>query len=300
MPASTNERTPSDMPPVGFIGLGAMGLPMACCVARAGLPILACDTDAARLAMLAAAGGPVATTMDLGEIGARCDTVILMLPTSRHVDAVLAQLRPSLRTGSLVIDMGSSIPRETRRLAREMTEAGLRLMDAPVSGAIVGAQAGTLSIMAGGSDADVEQAAPYLAAIGRTTIRTGAVGSGHAMKALNNFVYASGLLAAVEALRMGEAVGLDLDVLTDVLNASSGRNYATETKVKQFILPGKFVGGFKLGLMAKDLETAGSLADETGVNAASLTVCRAAWRHALEVLGPDADTTEIHKTIGAA
>jgi 3-hydroxyisobutyrate dehydrogenase len=89
-------------------------------------------------------------------------------------------------------------------------------------------------------------------------------------------------------------------VLTDVLNASSGRNYATETKVKQFILPGKFAGGFKLGLMAKDLETAGSLAEETGVNAASLAVCREAWRHALELLGPDADTTEIHKTIGAS
>jgi 3-hydroxyisobutyrate dehydrogenase len=101
-------------------------------------------------------------------------------------------------------------------------------------------------------------------------------------------------------LRMGEAVGLDLDVLADVLNASSGRNYATETKVKQFILAGKFAGGFKLGLMAKDLETAGTLAEETGVNAASLAVCRAAWRNALDVLGPDADTTAIFKTIVAS
>jgi 3-hydroxyisobutyrate dehydrogenase len=196
--------------------------------------------------------------------------------------------------------MGSSISRETRRLAREMTGAGLRFMDAPVLGAIVGAQAGALSVMADGSGTDLLQAAPYLAVIGRTTIRTGAVCSGHGMKALNNFVYASGLIAALTPLRMGEAVGLDLDVLTDALNASSGFNSDTETRVKQFILARKFVGGFKLGLMAKDLETAGSLADETGVNAASLAVCRAAWRHALEVLGPDADTTEIHKTIGAS
>ncbi len=297
MSSLAGQRESMGAPLAGFVGLGAMGLPMAACVARAGLPLLACDSDEARLAMLMEAGGPVETTMDLADIGAGCDTVILMLPTSHHVDAVLERLRPMLRPGSLVIDMGSSIPRETRRLAREMTSAGLHFMNAPVSGAVVGAQAGTLSIMVGGSESDMKKAAPYFAAIGRTVIRTGAVGSGHAMKALNNFVYASGLLAAVEALRMGEAVGLDLDVLTEVLNASSGRNYATETKVKQFILSRQFSGGFKLGLMTKDLETAGTLAEETGVNAASLAVCRAAWRNALDVLGPDADTTAIFETI---
>ena len=90
--------------------------------------------------------------------------------------------------------------------------------------------------------------------MGETLIRTGAVGSAHAMKALNNYVHAAGLLAAAEALRLGEALGLDLGVLADVMNASSGRNIATETKVKQEILPGRYQGGFQLGLMRKDLD----------------------------------------------
>jgi 3-hydroxyisobutyrate dehydrogenase len=134
--------------------------------------------------------------------------------------------------------------------------------------------------------------------MGETLIRTGAVGSAHAMKALNNYVYAAGLLATAEALRMGERLGLDLGILADVLNASSGRNVATETKVKQEILPGRYQGGFQLGLMRKDLETAGAIAAETGFDAKALQLCRALWGEAVAALGPKADNTEIHRFLG--
>jgi 3-hydroxyisobutyrate dehydrogenase len=286
--------------PLGFVGLGAMGLPMAASAARHHA-LLGCDTDPVRLALLVEEVGQrstVHTTPVVAEVGARCDVVVLMLPTSLHVDAAIGELAGTLKPGALLIDMGSSIPGETRRLAAELAGRGVRLMDAPVSGSVARARDGTLSILAGGSDADVELAMPYLRTMGETVIRTGPVGSAHAMKALNNFVYAAGLLATAEALRMGEAVGLDLSVLTDVLNASSGRNVATETKVKQFILPGTYGAGFRLGLMAKDLETAGALAEETRIGAASLATCLAVWRRALEVLGPEADNTEIHRLIG--
>jgi hypothetical protein len=143
-------------------------------------------------------------------------------------------------------------------------------MDAPVSGSVAKAKLGTLAIMAGGDDAAFAKAEPVLRGMGEAIIRTGPVGSAHAMKALNNFVYAAGLLATAEALRMGEALNLDLSILADVLNASSGRNIATETKVKQEILPGRYAGGFQLGLMRKDLETAGAIAAETGFDARSL------------------------------
>ena len=105
--------------------------------------------------------------------------------------------------------------------------------------------------MAGGDAADLERARPLLSRMGATLIPTGAVGSAHAMKALNNYVYAAGLLAASEALLIARRMGLDLDVFTDVLNASSGRNVATETKLRQFIVPGSYAGGFALALMAR-------------------------------------------------
>lgn len=287
--------------PLGFIGLGMMGLPMAACVIRAGHAILGCDADASRLSLLVETSGESAlvhTTPVVGEVGERCAVVVLMLPTSLHVDGVVQVLRTTMAPGGVIVDMGSSVPAETKRLAAELAGQGLRLVDAPVSGGVAKALTGSLSILVGGDDADVAIAMPYLQAMGDAIIRTGAVGSGHAMKALNNFVYAAGLLAAAEALRIGDAAGLDLTILADVLNASSGRNIATETKVKQFILPGTYAGGFRLGLMAKDIETAASVALETGVEAPSLATCQAVWRRALEVLGPDVDNTEIHRFIG--
>ncbi|MBV8576536.1 MAG: NAD(P)-dependent oxidoreductase [Acetobacteraceae bacterium] len=286
--------------PLGFIGLGAMGLPMAASAARHHA-LLACDTDPVRIALLIEEVGQLSTvhtTPVPAEVGARCDVVVLMLPTSAQVGPVVRELAETLRPGGLVIDMGSSNPAETRRLAAELADRGIRLMDAPVSGSVVKALDGTLSILAGGAEADIERAMPYLRAMGERIIRTGPVGSAHAMKTLNNFVYAAGLLAASEALRMAEAAGLDLSILTDVLNASSGRNVATETKVRQFILPGSYEGGFRLGLMAKDLETAATFAEETGIEAASLRTCLAVWRRALDTLGPEADNTEIHRFLG--
>ncbi len=147
-------------------------------------------------------------------------------------------------------------------------------------------------------DAVFAKAEPVLRGMGETLIRCGAVGSGHAMKALNNYVYAAGLLALSEALRMGARLGLDLGVLTDVMNASSGRNVATETKARQDIISGRYAGGFQLGLMAKDLETAGAIAAETGYDAQALALCRRLWRDAVAALGPQADNTAIHRFLG--
>jgi 3-hydroxyisobutyrate dehydrogenase len=197
----------------------------------------------------------------------------------------------------LIVDMGSSIPGETRRLAALLGDRGLRLIDAPVSGGVAKAHEGALTILVGGADAEMAAARPYLEAMGDALIRVGPVGAGHAMKALNNFVYAAGLLAVAEALRIAEAAGLDTSVLADVLNASSGRNVATETKAKQCILSGTYDSGFRLGLMAKDVEIAATVAETTGIEATSLQACRIAWRRALAALGPDADSTEIHRAI---
>jgi 3-hydroxyisobutyrate dehydrogenase len=291
--------------PVGFIGLGMMGLPMSRCLVARGLRVLACDTsDAARAALAdGAPEGSVAFAPDPAAVAAGAEIVVLMLPNSRIVAQVMEGPRGLLaaaRPGLLVIDMGSSEPGETRRLAGLLAERGATLVDAPVSGSVAKAKTGTLAIMVGGDDAAFARAEPVLRAMGEAIIRTGEVGSAHAMKALNNFVYAAGLLATAEALRMGEALGLDLGILTDVMNASSGRNIATETKARQEIISGRYAGGFQLGLMRKDLDTAGSIAAETGVAASLLALCRERWAEAVAALGPSVDNTAIHKMVGKA
>lgn len=288
--------------PVGFIGLGMMGLPMARCLLARGFHVLACDTSEAARAALAegAPAGAVTFAPDPAAVAAGADIVVLMLPNSRIVAEVMegqGGLLAALRPGMLVIDMGSSEPGETRRLAEAAASCGAAVVDAPVSGSVAKAKTGTLAIMVGGEDAAFAKAEPVLKGLGEAIIRTGAVGSAHAMKALNNFVYAAGLLATAEALRMGEALGLDLGILTDVMNASSGRNIATETKARQEIISGRYAGGFMLGLMRKDLDTAGSIAEQTGFPAGMLALCRERWAAAVEALGPTVDNTEIHRFI---
>lgn len=292
----------SDVAPatIGFIGLGMMGLPMARCLLSKGFSLVACDSAEAARAALAedAPEGRLAFAPAPSGVAELCDLTLLMLPNSDIVARVAegeGGLLPALREGAVVVDMGSSIPAETRRLAQVAAGRGASLIDAPVSGSVVKARAGTLAIMIGGDDAAFGTAEAALRAMGEKIIRTGPVGSAHAMKALNNYVYAVGLLAATEALQMADKLGLDLKVFTDVLNASSGRNVATETKLRQEIISGRYAGGFQLGLMRKDLETAGAIAAETGVDAEALALCRRVWDAALGELGPKADNTELHR-----
>ncbi|MEN4918436.1 NAD(P)-dependent oxidoreductase [Achromobacter spanius] len=293
---------------LGFVGLGMMGLPMLENLAGApDIAILAHDRDPGRLDRLKAhpAWGvtlrPAAALADLAD----CTVVITMLPNSAVTNAVIEGhgdepgLAALLPRGATLIDMGSSNPAETLRLAPLLREAGITLIDAPVSGAVAKAANGTLAIMAGGDAADLDRVRPVLSRMGATLIHTGAVGSAHAMKALNNYVYAAGLLAASEAMLIARGMDLDPDIFTQVLNASSGRNVATETKLAQFIVPRTFNGGFALALMAKDLRTADSLQQLTGTPAPLLSLCTGTWQQAQQTLPATADNTEIYRYLEA-
>lgn len=275
---------------VGFVGLGMMGRPMAMNLVAKGCPLTSLDAAGVTLE------GAEAVS-DAAMLAKESRLIILMLPDSRAVDAVMSSLLPALSAGSLVIDMGSSEPGETRRWAEALAGRGCAMMDTPVSGSVPKARVGNLAIMVGGADADFTRAEPVLRMMGEAIIRTGEVGSAHAMKALNNYVYAAGLLAVSEAAQVAEAQGLDLGIFAQVLNASSGRNIASETKLAQEITPRRYAGGFQLGLMRKDLETAGGIAASTGVDAPLLALLRARWSAALGELGPRADNTEIHRFI---
>ncbi|MGV1795143.1 NAD(P)-dependent oxidoreductase [Rhizobium sp. A37_96] len=280
---------------VAFVGLGAMGLPMAGHLVAAGFNVTGFDvSDDARQRFNLAGGNACA------EIAAafwNADIVVTMLPTGKIVrDALLAgENWRSLKNGALVIDMSSSAPADTRRLAADLATRGVRLVDAPVSGGTKRAMSGTLAIMVGGNATDIEEAEPLLAAMGEKIFKTGPVGSGHAMKAINNYVSGAGVVATMEGVLLGEKFGLAPDVIVDILNASSGRNNASEIKMKQFVLSETFNSGFALGLMAKDIRIASDLALELGMDLKSLSSIVDVWERAAKALGGSADHTEMVK-----
>lgn len=272
---------------IGFWGLGAMGAPMARRLVAAGCRVAAFDPRAAAVADFVEDGG------EAGSNETELSICVLMLPDSSVVEQVLSSLRgKTLRPGTLIVDMSSSDPVRTRLLAQTLDARGLRLVDAPVSGGTQGAISGSLTIMAGGDPADVDRARPLLDILGRTT-HVGTVGSGHAVKALNNLMSAVHLWASSEAIVAGEKFGLEPSVLLDVVNHSSGRSGSTEVKWPQFVLPGGFDSGFALRLMLKDMRIAVGLAESLDVPTPLARAAVEQWSDAADSLATTADHTEV-------
>ena len=283
--------TGKGMQTVAFVGLGMMGRPMAGHLVNAGFPVRVADASPAMLEAFCKEHPGAVRCASAAEAARGADVLITMLPNGAIVRevALVADLKP----GQLLLDMSSSAPVGTRALGEELAKRGVAMVDAPVSGGVAKAKTAKLAIMAGGLPADVERARPVLEKLGATIIATGALGSGHAMKALNNYVSAAGLAAAAEALIVAKAFGLDPAIMTDVLNASTGRNNATENKLKQHILSGTFASGFAMDLMAKDLATAGDLANALKVPAPFAEECISLWKEASAKL-PGTDHTAIY------
>jgi 3-hydroxyisobutyrate dehydrogenase len=204
----------------------------------------------------------------------------------------------ALAPGATVVDMSSSEPLRTQELAGELAARDVRLVDAPVSGGVKGARAGKLTVMVGGAEDDVARVTPWLQPLGRL-VPTGQVGSGHAVKALNNLLSATHLLATSEAMLAGEKLGLDPEVMLSVFNGSSGRSGSTETKFPAFILPGSFDSGFALRLMVKDMRIAVGIAKAAGVPHALADTAIRLWGEAAESLEAAADHTEIDRWVRA-
>ncbi|NPC58294.1 NAD(P)-dependent oxidoreductase [Caenimonas soli] len=276
---------------IAFIGIGNMGWPMAERLLRLGHLLVVSDASQERAARFAQEHGCRSATA--GDALPLADVIVTMLPTSAVVEEVLCRRSPALRPGALVIEMSSGVPASTRAIAEQLTARGVRLIDAPVSGGVKRAMTGELAIMCGGAPEDVDRATPLLRLLGSSIVRTGAVGSAHAMKALNNLVSAVGFVAGIEALLIGRKFGLDPALMVDVLNASSGMNNSTQKKFKQFVLSSTFDSGFGLDLMAKDISIALDLAQGTKTAAPLSAACRELWSAAAAVLGPGRDHTEM-------
>lgn len=286
---------------VGFVGLGNMGRPMAARLAAAGYVMQLVDmrTDLAREVASEIGGSAVDS---VAQLGPGLDAVILMLPDGEAVRRVLEDdgLLQRLPRGSVVIDMGSCAPGGTVELGERLQEAGIQIVDAPVSGGVPRARTGELTIMAGGQPEAVERCRSLLSAMGNRIFITGPLGSGQAMKALNNFVSAVGLVATCEAVVIGRRFGLEPQIIAEVLNGSTGKNNTTEHKLRQFILSGSYASGFSLDLMVKDIGIAASVARETGTPTVLAERCLALWQQAQEELGRGRDHTEMARWIETA
>ena len=231
----------------------------------------------------------------------KCDVIILMLPDSNIVDRLLWEgddaLSKAMNSKQTIVDMSSSDPVRSRANFDRLAQLGISFIDAPVSGGVRRAKDGSLSIMIGGLAPSVESVQPIFKAMGKTLVHVGAAGAGHAVKALNNYVSASGLLAVCEALVAAEKFGIDPHLVNQVFNVSTGKNNTTDVKVENFMLSGTFNSGFSLALMRKDLQTALDFISrmETPKNFAN--ACTQTWTQAEKTLDKGADHTAMYAFI---
>jgi 3-hydroxyisobutyrate dehydrogenase-like beta-hydroxyacid dehydrogenase len=244
---------------IGFVGLGNIGRPMAENIVERFPGAMVHDLDAARMEKLTDAGARPAS--NLGDLARQSDIVLLSLPTSREVEIVLlgaGGIAEAAAPGTLVIDLTSGSPPRSIEIAARLAERGIRYIDAGVSGGVAGAEAATLGIMIGGSDADVEAARPCLDAIGKTIVHMGPVGAGHTTKALNNLLLAVNTVAVSECLALAVKAGLDAGKVITAINGSSGRSFVTEVRFPRYVMKGDYshAGGMAMSLLIKDVAIA--------------------------------------------
>jgi 3-hydroxyisobutyrate dehydrogenase len=283
---------------IGFAGLGTMGWPMAANLHAAGFALVVRDIDAATQARFAAEHPGAIAAAAPGAFAA-AGIVVTMLPNGAIArDALLGWgIAAAAGTGTLVVEMSSSDPSDTLRLAADLLPHGVRVVDSPVSGGVARARTGELSLMVGGTDEDVARAQPVLRVLGDPArqFRTGGLGTGHAMKALNNVIGAATYCATAEALAVGERFGLDPRTMIDIINASTGRSFISELVFAPEVLTGRYGTGFALGLMAKDVRIAQSVAAAAATDAPVLALTDERWSKALSEFGPAVDQSMAHR-----
>jgi 3-hydroxyisobutyrate dehydrogenase len=228
---------------------------------------------------------------------AAADVIITMLPTSKEVDEVVAKLGPSLLKGTLWIDATSGDPNVSRETARGLQSRGVAFVDAPVTGAVVGAENATLTIMIGASAADFERARDILRICGKTLIHVGEVGAGHAIKVLTNSIMAATVWITSECLLLAKKMGIDMKTALAVTNAGSGRSNASENLLPMRLVEGKWPLVFKLLHHDKDIRIATSLAHQQHASTPMLALTSQLFTAALHELGDGADYIEVAKIV---
>ncbi len=258
-------------PPTAFLGLGALGAPMAANLLAAGVPLTVHNRTREQERPLLAAGARGAASPAGAAAGA--EVLMLCLSDGPAVEEVLfgpGGAAQALAPGALVIDVSTIEPARTRLLAKRLGEQGVAWLDAPVTGGTEGAKAGTLSVLVGGEPDDLERARPLLEVVGSSLTHFGAVGAGQQAKAINQILVAGSYAAVAEAMALGQRLGLPMDALRDALAGGAAGSWALQHRAGH-MLAGHYPLGFKLALHRKDLAIALAAADATGLE---LPVCR--------------------------
>lgn len=282
---------------VGFVGLGVMGTPMVSHLHRKGYQVTLHDLNGVHAQQLAAqlgAGAKAAATPR--EVAEHSDIVITMLPNGAVVQEVVFAhdgLAAGFRPGALLLDTSSSEPWLTKQTAERLAGQQVNMVDAPVSGAQWGAEAAHLVFMVGGATDDLERVRPLLDIMGRSVFHLGPLGSGHAMKCINNLITAITLTATAEGLTIGKAYGLDPKAMVDVMNVSTAGSWISQTHIEQRVLNRKFDDPFKLELMLKDMGIANALARENRIPAPVSGLGYQLWQAASHAAGDGASVSEL-------
>ena len=282
---------------VAFLGLGTMGAAMAANLARAGYPLTVWNRTPGRGSGLVELGATEAPTP--ARAAAAADIVLVCVSDSPDVEAVIigpGGAVEGLRPGSLVIDCSTISPSVSRSIAERLTTAGVGFVDAPVSGGSEGAQKGTLSIFCGGSAADVERARPVLGAMGRTITHVGPVGSGQAVKAVNQVILAGTYLGVAEGLVLAMKAGLDVPQVVDALGGGAAQSWVLANRSSRMI-ENDYPLGFKVALHLKDLGIALGLAAELGASLPVGQLCESIERDLVAAGYADDDMSAVARSI---
>lgn len=279
---------------IGFIGLGAMGYPMARHLAKEHEVVVWNRTREKAERHAREHGTKLAN--DLAEI-ANAEVVITMLPTSKEVDEIVDQLESHLEPGTLWIDATSGDPNVSRETACRLAGKNVEFVDAPVTGAVVGAENATLTIMMGGTAEAFERAREILRLNGKTLIHVGPVGAGHAIKVLTNTIMGATVWITSECLLVAKQFGIDIKTALEVTNAGSGRSNASENLLPMRLRDGKWPLVFKLLHHDKDIRIAASLSHQQHAATPMLALTQHLFSSALNQLGEGADYIEVAKIV---
>lgn len=281
---------------IGFAGLGAIGRPMAARLAANHDLTVWNRTGSVAEAFAATHGVAVAPTPR--ELAEGSEVLFTCLPSSREVVALLDGpdgLEAGLQPGTLVIDCTSGDPERSRQIAERLRERDVALVDAPVSGGVVGAEAGTLTAMVGAEGEDFDRARGVLEVFCSTILHVGPIGAGHALKAVSNAILASNIIAVAEGMTAAVKAGVPAATALEVLNASNARSFASMELVPQRALTRAWPKTFKLALLDKDVKNALAVIDDGGLEARLLRTVSALLSEARAVLGEEADHVEVVK-----
>ena len=284
---------------VAFLGLGDIGAPMASHLARDPFDLVVWNRTASKAEdFVREHKARVARTP--AEAVRDAQVVITCLPSSVEVEAVLHGengMLESLRGGAVLIDCTSGDPPTSRSIAAELGGRGVEFIDAPVSGGTTAARAGTLTVMWGGEESVFERVRLVMEAFGKKIVHAGPVGSGDALKAVNNALLAVHILSAAEGLAVLVKAGVDPKVALEVINASSGRSNTSENLIPQRVLTRAFPRTFRLALLEKDIGIAAVLAEDLDVRTPLISLTAERFHEAREMLGEKADHVEAVKMV---